>query len=192
VRAQPAGGRRGRFAHALRSGVRARGLWRALRRRRRRDGVAAIEFAFVAIPFLILLFAILEIGGLLVLDASLENAMIETNRLIRTGQAQEGGLNQEGFRTAICDRMTIFEANCADNLFVDVRVVPQFRNQNPPQPSEDGFPQEFQIGEAGDLILVRVWYRHRLLSPLMQQAVSRFGDGNAIVAVTTAFKNEPF
>lgn len=172
--------------------MRTRARRRLLLRRRRRDGVAAIEFAIVAIPFLILLFAILEIGGLLVLDASLENAMIETNRLIRTGQAQEGGLNREGFRTAVCDRMTIFSNGCANNLFVDVRVVPQFRNQMPPQPTEDGFPQEFQIGEAGDLILVRVWYRHRMITPLIQQAVSRFGDGNAIVAVTTAFKNEPF
>ncbi len=172
--------------------MRTRARRRLLLRRRRRDGVAAIEFAIVAIPFLILLFAILEIGGLLVLDASLENAMIETNRLIRTAQAPEGGLNREGFRTADCDRMTIFSNGCANNLFVDVRVVPQFRNQMPPQPTEDGFPQEFQIGEAGDLILVRVWYRHRMITPLMQQAVSRFGDGNAIVAVTTAFKNEPF
>jgi Flp pilus assembly protein TadG len=172
--------------------MRVRSRWRVLNRRRDREGVAAIEFAFVAIPFLILLFAILEIGGLLVLDASLENAMIETNRLIRTGQAQEGGLDREGFRDAICDRMTIFEGDCANNLFVDVRVVPQFRNQAPPQPTEDGFPQEFAIGEAGDLVLVRAWYRHRLISPLMQRAVSRFGDGNAVVAVTTAFKNEPF
>lgn len=159
--------------------------------RRTREGVAAIEFAFVAIPFLLLMFAILEIGGLLVLDASLENAMIDTNRLIRTGQAQ-GGMSQDQFRQAICDRMTIFRGGCAGNLFIDVRVLPQFRNQTPPEPTAEGFPQQYQIGQAGDLILVRAWYRHRMVTPLMQQAVSRFGDGNAIVSVTTAFKNEPF
>lgn len=168
------------------------GLRKRLLRRRRRDGVAAIEFAFVGIPFLFLLFAILEIGGLLLLDATLENAMTETNRLIRTGQAQDGGLDEEGFRAEICDRMTIFEEGCADNLFVDVRVVPQFSGQTLPEPTDEGFPQEFEIGEAGDLILVRVWYRHPLITPLMQQAVSRFDDGNAIVGVTTAFMNEPF
>lgn len=159
--------------------------------RRDREGAAAIEFAFVAIPFLMLLFAILEIGGLLALDASLENAMVDTNRLIRTGQAQ-GGLTRDQFREAICDRMTIFESGCSSNLFVDVRVLPQFRNQTPPEPTATSFPQQYNIGAAGDLILVRVWYRHRMVTPLMQQAVSRFGDGYAIVSVTTAFKNEPF
>ena len=154
--------------------------------------MAAIEFAFVAIPFLLLLFAILEVGGLLVLDAALENAVIDTSRLIRTGQAQDGGLNRNGFRDAICDELTIFEDNCPDSLFVDVRVIPQFRNQAPPQPDEDGFPEQFDMGDAGDLILVRAWYRHQLVTPLMQRAVSRNGDNGAIVSITTAFRNEPF
>ena len=66
-------------------------LGRCLRRfARRQDGAAAVEFAFIAVPFLALLFAILETALVFFAGQSLESAVADTGRLIMTGQAQQG------------------------------------------------------------------------------------------------------
>ena len=49
------------------------------------DGAAAVEFAFVAIPFLMLVFGIIELGLLFLVSMSLENALMTVDRGIRTG-----------------------------------------------------------------------------------------------------------
>ena len=43
----------------------------------------------------------------------------------------------------------------------------------------------------GDLILVRVWYRHPLLTTFLSQGLSNVGDRTAMLTATTAFRNEP-
>ena len=55
---------------------------------RSRDGSAAVEFALVALPFCFMIFAILEVVLIFTLDSVLENAAINTGRLVRTGQAE--------------------------------------------------------------------------------------------------------
>ena len=47
------------------------------RKRHRREGAAALEFAFVALPFFVMIFAMLELGMAFVLDSMLENAASE-------------------------------------------------------------------------------------------------------------------
>ncbi|RYF95889.1 MAG: pilus assembly protein, partial [Caulobacteraceae bacterium] len=74
---------------------------RRARRRGAREGSAAIEFAMVALPFCFMMFAVLEIGLVFVIDSVLENAVIETGRLVRTGRAQAQGLDATTFKTSL-------------------------------------------------------------------------------------------
>lgn len=151
----------------------------------------------VAAPFFFMMFAILELGLVFVTDSVLDNALTESGRLIRTGQAEAASMDAEGFKTEVCDRMSVFSAGCRERATFDVREIPQFRNPTPPDPLANG--EEFEdgeltyvTGEPGSLMLVRVWYRYPLITPFLSQALSRLGDGDMIMTATTTFRNEPY
>ena len=108
---------------------------RCLRRfARRQDGAAAVEFAFIAVPFLALLFAILETALVFFAGQTLEAAVSDSARLVMTGQAQTGvspttgtvGFNKTDFKNAVCDRVYgLFD--CQSKLYVDVRSYSDFQ-----------------------------------------------------------------
>lgn len=170
---------------------------RARDRRAKRDGASAVEFAMVAFPFFFMMFAIIEIGMIFVTDAILENANLETGRLVRTGQAAGQQLTAPQFKAHLCSRMSIFASQCDTRATVDVRPIPQFRNQKPPDPLANGVSFNtseliYDTGAPGSLMLIRVWYRQPLFTPFLAQALSRLGDGNTIMMSTTTFRNEPY
>ncbi len=164
--------------------------------RKDREGSAAVEFAMVALPFCLMMFAILELGLVFVTDSVLANATMETGRLVRTGQASAQGIaNRDAFKAALCSRMGVLSADCPGRASVDVRVIPQF-NTNPPDPMSGGTFNEGALtycnGQPGSIVLVRVWYRVPLLTSFMSQGLSRLNDGTVRMQATTAFRNEPF
>lgn len=158
------------------------------------EGSAAVEFGMVGLPFVLMVFAILEIGIVFVTDSILENATIETGRLVRTGRASAQTMTAATFKTSLCGRMSIFSADCATRATVDVRVIPQFAT-TPPDPMAGGTFNNgvltYSNGVPGDLILVRVWYRQPLVTTFLAQGLSRMNDGAAMLTATTAFRNEP-
>jgi Flp pilus assembly pilin Flp len=170
---------------------------RGLRRfRRDQSGATAIEFAFVAAPFFFMMFALIELGVLFVLDVALDSAVSHTGRLIRTGQAHERAMSVSEFREAVCGRMGVFESQCDERLLVDVRVIPRFTDEDPPDPvDENGELSDsgllFAIGGPGDIILLSAWYPQPLFTPLISQGAERVA-GHRVLNVTTAFRNEPF
>lgn len=161
---------------------------------RDRDGSAAVEFGLVVLPFCVMVFAILEVALIFTLDSVLENAAISTGRLVRTGQASAQGMTAAQFKAQLCGRMSIFSADCPERATIDVRVIPQF-NTTPPDPiGPSGFDPSgltYANGNPGDLVLVRVWYRHPLLTTFLSQGLSPMGDRTALLTATTAFRNEP-
>lgn len=168
----------------------------ARRFRRAREGATAVEFGMVILPFMFMMFAVFELGMIFMIDSTLENAVIDTGRLVRTGQAQASAMTQETFKDEVCSRMTIFETPCEANLKIDVRTVTDFGSA-PPDPMADG--ENFNDGETGydagsarELVVVSAWYKQTLLTPLLAQALSRLNDGSAWISATTAFRNEPF
>ena len=165
-----------------------------LAKRKAREGSSAVEFAMVALPFCLMMFAILELGLVFVTDSVLESATIETGRLVRTGQATAQGMTAAQFKSGVCSRMSVFTADCPSRLTVDVRVIPQF-NTAPPDPMAGGTFNEsgltYSNGQPGDIVLVRAWYRQPLLTTFMAQGLSRLNDGTVRMTSTTAFRNEP-
>ena len=165
------------------------------------EGATAIEFAFVALPFLFMLFSIFEVGRLYTLNSVLEDATMDAGRLVRTGQAQTGGVTAATFKTAVCDRMSVFSGQCDSRLTVDVRVMPQFANQNPPDPVRaDGnggmtfseAQMAYNAGGPDDIVLVRTWWRQELFAPMITQGLSRLSNGSAVLSAATTFRNEPY
>lgn len=148
----------------------------------------------VALPFCLMIFAILELGLVFVTDSVLDNATIETGRLVRTGQADAQSMTAAQFKTALCSRMSIFASDCDARASIDVRVIPQFAT-TPPDPMADGSFNDgvlsYSNGDPGDLVVVRVWYRQPLITTFLAQALPRLDNGTALLTATTAFRNEP-
>ncbi|MFN3879444.1 MAG: TadE/TadG family type IV pilus assembly protein [Brevundimonas sp.] len=169
---------------------------RRLRRRRGREGAAAVEFALIAIPFFAMIFSILELGLIFVLDSVLETATMESGRLIRTGQAQAQGFDKARFKTELCNRMGLFASDCTDRATIDVQVIPQFAVRNLGNPIINGTANPnltaYNGGGPNSLVLVRVWYAHPLITPFLTQSVSRMGNGKVFLTTATAFRNEAF
>ena len=163
---------------------------------RNHDGSAAVEFAMVAFPFFLMLFAIIEVALILTLDSVLENAAIDTGRLVRTGQAGAMGMTKEQFKSELCRRMSIFSGDCETRATIDVRVVTNFVIPPEDDPLSSGVfdpnvPLTYSNGAPNSWMLVRVWYKHPLMTGFLAQAVSRAPDGAAMLSAATAFKNEP-
>ncbi|WP_300528720.1 TadE/TadG family type IV pilus assembly protein [Maricaulis sp.] len=169
---------------------------RFLRRFRRAEkGATAVEFAMIAAPFFFLLFAMIEIAAVFFTGTVLENAVLESARQIRTGQAQTAGMSVQGFRTEVCQRVEVI-ADC-DRLSFDVRVFEDFDGIDQSSPiREDGTLDTsgfgWDPGNAGDIVLVRVFYRWRLITPNMGRALSNMNDNQRLISAATVFRNEPY
>lgn len=162
-----------------------------------RDGQAAVEFAMVAAPFFFMLFAILEVGLVFLTDSTMENAVQETGRLVRTGQAQTAAMTAQGFKDEVCERMSILAPDCDGRTTIDVRVIDRFQNVNPPDPMADGKTFDdsklvWETGSPGSLVLIRIWYQKPLITPFMTESLSRLGNGKIVMTSTTTFRNEPY
>jgi Flp pilus assembly protein TadG len=153
----------------------------AARRPRRRNlrrfgrdasGASALEFALVALPFILLLFGVLEVGLVYFANFSLENATAQGARLIRTGQAQTGGYDAARFKTEVCKYLSS-PVTCA-GLKIDVR---HYAN--------------FAVG--GDVVVVRTFYEWELAAKLPKEiGLSNMNNGDRLLVATAAFRNEPF
>jgi Flp pilus assembly protein TadG len=165
------------------------------RLRGNKSGATAVEFAMIAAPFFFLLFAMIEIGAVFFTGTLLENAVLESAREIRTGQAQSSGMTLAGFRSEVCDRIAVI-GNC-DRLEIDVRVFPDFGNVDQSSPIQgDGSLQTggfgWDPGAAGDIVLVRVFYRWSLMTPNFGGALSNMNGNQRLITSATVFRNEPF
>jgi Flp pilus assembly protein TadG len=69
---------------------------------RNTDGVAAIEFAMVSLPFFMMMFGLILVGLYFFTTFTLENAVEQAARLIRTGQVQQQGMSADDFKLEVC------------------------------------------------------------------------------------------
>jgi Flp pilus assembly protein TadG len=103
-------------------------------RRYRRDenGATAIEFAMLAGPFFVLLFAIIECSLIFFAGQLLESSVDEVARKVRTGQLNNT-MTAAQLKTEVCNEAAIL-FDC-DKLKLDMDVVAEFDELgDPPQP----------------------------------------------------------
>jgi Flp pilus assembly protein TadG len=161
-----------------------------------RDGSAAIEFAFVLPVLLFILCAIFQIGLVFTANQVLEDATTEFARLIRTGQAQSGGLTKANFQQQFCDRIKVF-LNCdGTNLLIDIQVMPSFGAVSLGWPI-DGTGNftgtgGYSLGAKEQTVLVRAFYQYPVWMPYVGSTLSTLPNGKRLLAASAAFRNEPF
>ena len=125
----------------------------------------------------------------------IENAVLESAREIRTGQVQAGGMDAEGFREAVCLRVEVI-ADC-NRLEFDVRVFEDFDGAVGADPTNDDGELDpdtmgFDPGDAGDIVMVRVFYRWPLLMPNFFASMSNLPNNERLITSATVFRNEPW
>jgi Flp pilus assembly protein TadG len=167
-------------------------------RGRSRSGSAAIEFAFVAPVFFLFFFGIMEGGIMFFGKAALSNATQDAARLIRTGQAQNGGMNQGAFKTQICNGISVL-LNC-DNLTVDVQAYPSgFSAGGLGSPTNSSTGElnpnqnNYNTGQPCNVVVVRAFYRYSIITPIVAPLMSgNSGRTFNFLTAAAAFRNEPF
>ncbi len=176
------------------------GIRPSLLRRWRRDasGATAIEFAFVAGPFLMLLFGILGVGLFFFTTFSLENAVERTGRLIRTGQVQQGGMTGQQFKEKVCEYAPAF-VDCLNKLRVNVLNFPDSEAIGPGAMAQcldqDGNLSDvtsYEPGEADQVVLIWVCYEWSLAAKIPYLNLGNMGNGSRLIQAATTFRTEPY
>lgn len=157
-------------------------------------GVTAIEFALLALPFFAMMSMIIETSVIFISTSSLDSAVGQTARLIRTGQLQASNLSQASFTNQICSNLMLV-SNCASTLKVDVRKFSTFGGATfPALIDANGNPittTAYQPGTAGDIIIVRAFYPWKMMSPL-SLGLDNLSGNQHLISASVAFRNEPF
>jgi len=158
---------------------------------RQQDGTAAVEFAFVAAPFLLLLFAILQTAIVFFAGQALETAVADSARLIMTGQAQTQGLTQSTFKDEVCKK--IYGLFDCGKMFVDVRTFTNFSYSLPSPLDSDGKVDNnvlYQPGNAGDIVVVRLMYPLSVYANAI--GLANMANNQRLLVATAVFRNEPY
>jgi len=174
-------------------------LKRRLRRfGRTRRGSAAVEFSLVVFPFFLMTFGLAEIAMIGFVQTSLNYAVSETARQIRTGQAQMNGVSAGDIRQQLCDEVNTFMMlTCDGNLFLKVDRFDSFSNASngaasPIQNGEFNPPSGYTPGGPSDIVVVRAYYRWKVMTPLFEPVFSNVSNGERIMVSTMMFRNEPY
>ncbi|WP_339756068.1 TadE/TadG family type IV pilus assembly protein [uncultured Hoeflea sp.] len=176
---------------------------------RSRDGSTAIEFALLAFPFFLLIFATIEAFIAFAGEQLLENAVDTMARQIRTGQIKN--LSEEEFRTKFCAEINLM-IKCAaeedpDNqkLYLDVRefatfaAIPNYIPKQSGSQFSDLDSSEFAYSPGGpkSINIVRAYYRWEVMTDLVRPFITNIRkDGEMprdyLMVATAAFRNENF
>ena len=181
-------------------------LWQQAKRRARghlnragRDerGFTAIEFGMVALPFLMLLFGNIAVGLYFFTTFTLENAVEDAARLIRTGQAQESGMTAEQFKQKVCENAPRY-VDCNGKMRINVQTYTGFGSIATPSCIDNGGElikpesQTYNSGGAGDVVLVTVCYEWELTGKIPFLHLGTMDNGSSLIVASTTFRTEPY
>lgn len=161
-----------------------------------RRGVAAVEFALIAMPFFVLTFGMIEIIMIFIMNITLDYGVQEAARRIRTGELQNAAGDVSSFKTTVCGEFHDL-MDCGGKLTIDVRTFDSFTAADLETPiDEDGeFNDDgmtFKPGAANQIVIVRAFYQWSLITPVISAPLSNMSGGRRLLVATATFRNEPF
>lgn len=180
-------------------------------------GATAIEFAILALPFFVVVFASIETFIAFAGEQLLANATDTLARKIRTGeitfnQGKPTDMTREAFRQAFCDEISILMTCSAtevvepQKLYLDVRkiadlttipaAVPRVGSSSSSDLDTSGF--QFAPGGAKEFTMVRAYYRWEVITDLVRPFVTNLRPAGAsmprdfLMVATATFRNENY
>ncbi|MCT7374524.1 TadE/TadG family type IV pilus assembly protein [Chelativorans salis] len=154
-----------------------------------RRGSTAIEFAILALPFFVVLFAILEMCVSFAAQQVITNATDEIGRKYRTGELKPADINQQELRAMLCERISVIVSNDCPGLNFDLQSFETFQSISD-ELKRNPIPSTYKYlpGEALTKNMLRVFYEWPVMTNIM---AARAGD-TALLFATTTWQNEPF
>ncbi|MBY3138689.1 pilus assembly protein [Rhizobium laguerreae] len=184
---------------------------------RSREGAAAIEFALLAIPYFLVIFAILETFVAFAAEELVSNGVDTMSRRMRTGQitynlGRTTDMNQAQFRQAFCDEISILircsatEVATPSKLYLDVQTFSTFSAipTTIPKVSTDKYADintaafKYAPGGAGTINMLRAYYRWEIITDLVRPYITTIRPSGGsmpsqyLIVGTAAFQNEQY
>ena len=168
-----------------------------------RIGAAAVEFAIMVPVFLTAMFSLFEVGWFFFVNSTVDAAVGNAGRLIRTGQIQQmAGSDDDKFDAIydqVCDVVDAF-GDCNLNLTVEVQTYPTFADlaadtsaatcANAPPAELSAIP--FTPGNELEIVRVRICYLYQTVNPAIGIDLSEPGSSKRRLVSTMIFRNEPY
>lgn len=192
-----------------------RHTWLKLLRRfrRSRDGSAAIEFAILAIPYFLIIFAILETFIAFIAEQVVTSAVDTLGREIRTGNitynlGKSTDKKDVEFRQLFCNEISFMlkcdaaEVATPDRLYLDVRSFSTFAAIPTVVTTDSGSLDTtsfaFAPGGSGSINMVRAYYYWPVTTDLVRSYVANIhrpgetSNSDYLIVETTAFQSEDY
>ena len=166
-------------------------------------GSTAMEFAMLAIPFALLVFAILESCISFAGQEVMANITDDVARQLRTGQLQKNNVTEASIKQLICSRLQIMVAQNCPGLLVDLREYSSFADAatagfriagNQIVLTQSGSDMTFTVspGLAESINMLRVFYKWPVMTDLLAKQMQNFNDGTTLHFASVTWQNEPF
>ena len=163
-----------------------------------RGGTTAVEFAFIAPPFLALIIAIFQMTMFLFAQQALQTAAVSAGRLILTGQVQKAGLTQGQFKTNDVCPLLAAMFTCS-NVYVNVQTYADFCSASTSDPTltfnGSGAVTNtwaYSLGNPGQVMVLQLVYQWPIISGPLGSVLPNLGNGYAEMMGVTAFRVEPY
>lgn len=174
--------------------------------RRDDSGATAIEFAAVALPFLMLLFGIMSVSLYYFTNFSIENAAWQASRAIRTGQLQQSmgayagkvttDDRKKAFKKELCLKAPTF-LDCEAKAVVIVQSNTSFGGISAPNCASNGVmineaSAAFDAGDSSAVVLITVCYPWSAGGKLPFFKMGNLQDGAMLMQASVALRTEPY
>lgn len=159
-----------------------------------RKGSAAIEFAILALPFFVVIFAIAEIAIMYFVDSGLDAALHKTVRQVRVGVAKSGAWDATKFKNVLCSELS-YSFGCASKVKVRATVITDMSSISRISGISGGslnVTEDFSLGDSGSYVLVQAFLPWDPTFKLYAISSGRLSDGSYVLSAAELIKNEPF
>ncbi len=188
-------------------GILARHLARASEGVRRfaraQDGVTVVEFSLLIVPFLLIVFATIEVGVSFAARQVISNATESVARKLQTAgkigeiQIKDAPISEEALRTELCQQMQFMVAAGCPNLSFNLGTYDGFDKV----PTDDILDEEGRLTRTGisgtsgtsTINQLNVVYAWPLLTNILYLVKSPHAAGGTMpLFATVTWQNEPF
>lgn len=172
---------------------------------RARSGAGAVEFALLAVPFLLLLCVIVEAAMMTLSQQTLDSAVDRAARALRTGAFQDAAAQYtangddpaERLRRIMCGSAAVL-FRCQD-LKLDVTRGSSFAAARPAEPYDSrrkewaqSFGSTFQCPQGGDIVALRAAVPVLRLFNALDFTRHPMGANSQLLVATAIFSTEPY
>ncbi|WP_421953111.1 TadE/TadG family type IV pilus assembly protein [Pelagibacterium sp.] len=157
-------------------------------------GVTAIEFAIVGPAFLALIGATIETALAFFAGYALDTAVIDSSRLIRTGQSAYIS-SEANYREALCDQLYgIFDC---EQVRTSVRSIDDFASFSMTVPldadtGEWAMSNSYTSAAPLKTMMIEAYYKWPTFFNIPGLNAGQTADGKRLLAATHVFRTEPF